>query len=65
MSRPRFNIKNDDDYNMVIEMIIDMKKKFMFDSRICKSLNTSNNSITNYEVANGTSNEGDNKILTS
>lgn len=49
---------------MVIEMITDMKKKFMFDSGIYKSLNTSNNSMKNYEVANGTSNEGNNKILT-
>lgn len=48
-------------------MITNMKNKLMLGEnigRIYKSLNLSNNSMTNCEVIDGTSNKGDNKILT-
>ncbi|XP_044479705.1 protein FAR-RED IMPAIRED RESPONSE 1-like isoform X2 [Mangifera indica] len=57
---------NDNDCNMVIAIITDMKNKLISSENVdrnCKSLNMSN-SMTNPKVGDGTSNEGDNKILT-
>lgn len=58
---------NDDDCNKMIEMTNDMKNKLMPSEsigRIYKSLNMSNNSIINHEIVDGTSKEGNKKILT-
>ncbi|XP_031282431.1 protein FAR1-RELATED SEQUENCE 6-like [Pistacia vera] len=57
----------EDDCNMVIEMINDMKNKLMLNEsagKIDKRLNMSANNRTNSEVVAGTSREGSSNILT-